>query len=213
MPNLWTDPEHALRYLAVADAIPHRVEGERVVLELLAQQTDLCRVLDLGTGDGRLTALVLSAHPTVEFVACDFAQHMVEHARARFTGVDQVVIHTHDLNDALPDWGSFDAVVSSFAIHHVDDGRKKSLYAEIAAALRPGGTFLNLEHVRSRSSAGHDEWLRAMNIAPEDDDPSNKLAPVPDQLLWLDEAGLVNADCWWKWRELALLGAWKPPRS
>ena len=59
--NLWTSAEHALDYLSRADSIPHRVEGEATLLEFLPPT--IKRVLDLGTGDGRLLALVKLDHP------------------------------------------------------------------------------------------------------------------------------------------------------
>jgi tRNA (cmo5U34)-methyltransferase len=53
--NLWPDVDHALAYLALADTIPHRTDGEQVLLEVLTgADVPMSRVIDLGTGDGHL---------------------------------------------------------------------------------------------------------------------------------------------------------------
>ena len=75
MANLWTSAEHALGYLAKADNIPHRTEGEAVLLEEVPKTVK--RVLDLGTGDGRLLALLKIERPTVSSVAVDFSTTMI----------------------------------------------------------------------------------------------------------------------------------------
>ena len=206
--NLWPDAEHALRYLSQADTIPHRTEGEATLLEFLPDPIE--RVVDLGCGDGRLTALVLADRPDARVVALDFSPPMLAAARERFADDDRVTIIEHDLDSTLPVDGPVDAVVSSFAIHHLSDGRKRSLAAEVYGLLRSGGAFLNLEHVDSPTEELHQAFLAAIETDPDDDDPSNQLAPVDEQLTWLGDVGFDQVDCHWKWRELALLAGVRP---
>lgn len=208
--NLWPDVDHALTYLALADTIPHRTEGEAVLLELLPDRVE--RVLDLGTGDGRLMALVRTARPAATGVAVDFSPPMLERVRSRFQGERAVEVVEHDLTEPLPASLSdgWTAVVSSFAIHHVSDDRKRALFAEIFERLAPGGVFLDLEHVASPTPALHEAFRAAMGTADQPDDPSNQLAPLQDQLGWLGDVGFDDVDCFWKWRELALLAATRP---
>src|SRR5258708_13480115 len=68
--NEWTTSELALAYLARADSLPHRTEGEAVLLEHVPLTTR--RILDLGTGDGRLLALLKLDRPSASGVALDF---------------------------------------------------------------------------------------------------------------------------------------------
>jgi tRNA (cmo5U34)-methyltransferase len=205
--NLWTSSEHALDYLSRADSIPHRVEGEAALLEFIPAAVG--RILDLGTGDGRLLALVKLDHPEATAVAIDFSPTMLEAAQKRFRGDSAVTVMAHNLDRPLPELGNFDAVVSSFAIHHLTHQRKRELYAEVYRVLNPGGMFCNLEHVSSPTREMHDEFLRRIGWTAETEDPSNKLLEVEIQLGWLREIGFVDVDCSWKWRELALLAGRK----
>jgi SAM-dependent methyltransferase len=203
--NLWTRPEHALRYLAERDSLPHRVEGLAVLMELVGASR-VRRVLDLGTGDGTTLALVLSAYPDATGVGVDFQPAMLERATERFGGDGRVEVVAHDLDQPLPaTLGPFDLVVSSFAIHHLAPTRQRALYAEVFDHLEPGGQFANLEHVASPTDALHVDFLAALRRTPADDDPSNQLVGVDTQLGWLEAIGFTDVDCFWKWRELALL--------
>ena len=92
--------------------------------------------------------------------------------------------------------------MSSLAIHHVSDDRKRTLFAEAAALLAPGGVFANLDIVASPTQALHDRWREEMGAR---DDPSDVLRDVESQLRWLRDAGLDDVDCIWKWRSLALM--------
>jgi tRNA (cmo5U34)-methyltransferase len=206
--NLWTSADHALRYLKEADKIPHRTEGEAVLLEQVPKTVR--RILDLGTGDGRLLALLKIDRPSVESVAVDFSPTMLEAVKIRFAGDATVTVIAHNMDEPLPNLGKFDAVVSSFAIHHLTDDRKLSLYKEIYQILENGGIFCNLEHVASPTARLHDKFLQVIGKTPQEDDPSNKLLDMETQLAWLRSIGFIDVDCYWKWLELALLIGLKP---
>jgi tRNA (cmo5U34)-methyltransferase len=208
--NLWSNAEHSRGYLQRADTIPHRREGEATLLEFLPDRVG--RFLDIGSGAGRLLSLVKSARPVASCVALDFSPAMLKELRNQFATDENIEIVAHDLSDALPNLGWFDAAVSSFAIHHVTHERKRMLFAEIFALLNPGGVFLNLEHVASPSESLHSQFLASMDLTPETEDPSNKLLDLEVQLAWLRQIGFTDVDCHWKWRELALLAGAKPLR-
>jgi SAM-dependent methyltransferase len=211
--NLWTSTDHVRDYLGRADSILHRSEGEATLLEFIPKTAS--RILDLGTGDGRLLALVKAelanidsvrdGRAKVEAVAVDFSPAMLEAAGKRFAADSSITIVTHNLDHPLPALGKFDAVVSCFAIHHLVHERKRALYAEIHALLNSCGVFCNLEHVASPTPRLHEEFLYRIGYTPATEDPSNKLLDLETQLQWLREIGFLDVDCHWKWRELALL--------
>ena len=206
--NLWGSIEHALQYLAQADTIPRRVEGEGTLLEFVPLKVN--RVLDIGSGSGRLIDLLSIDRPGAEYVALDFSSTMLDRLGEKYGAAPNVTIVRHDLDLPLPLIGSFDAVVSSFCIHHLAHDRKRRLYEEVFAVLKPGGVFCNLEHVASATAALHDQFLERVQQTRETEDPSNKLLGLEVQLEWLRDIGFDDVDCHWKWRELALLAGVRP---
>ena len=207
----WATAEHALRYLARADGYPHRAEGESVLLEHVPG--DARRILDLGTGDGRLLSLLSHDRPGMLGLGLDISEPMLGAAHERFLDDMRVNLLEHDLAEALPALGRFDAVVSSFAIHHLEHERKRSLYGEVFDLLEPGGVFANLEHVASATPRLHLAFFAAIGEPLEDEDPSDRLLDVESQLGWLRELGFDDVDCYWKWLEMALLVGVKPAAS
>lgn len=207
----WATAEHALRYLARADGYPHRAEGESVLLEHVPG--DARRILDLGTGDGRLLSLLSHDRPGMLGLGLDISEPMLGAAHERFLDDGRVKLLEHDLAEALPTLGRFDAVVSSFAIHHLEHERKRSLYGEVFDLLEPGGVFANLEHVASATPRLHLAFFAAIGEPLEDEDPSDRLLDVESQLGWLRELGFDDVDCYWKWLEMALLVGVKPAAS
>jgi cyclopropane fatty-acyl-phospholipid synthase-like methyltransferase len=113
-------------------------------------------------------------------------------------------VHTASRSRApLPARGTFDLVVSGFAVHHLAHERKRQLFGEILAILRPGGVFANLEVVQCATRELHEEFNR--RIGRPGGDPEDVLTEVEPQLRWMRAAGLVQVDCYWRWRGFALL--------
>jgi tRNA (cmo5U34)-methyltransferase len=73
----------------------------------------------------------------------------------------------------------------------------------VTERLRPGGVFANLEVVECATPALQAEFYE--RIGRVGGDPEDVLADVASQLAWMREAGLVDVDCFWRWRGFALL--------
>jgi trans-aconitate methyltransferase len=101
------------------------------VFELLAPQPGE-RILDLGCGDGALTAKIAAAGAVV--IGVDSSPSMVEAARAR--GLDARLLNAESLTfDA-----EFDAVFSNAALHWIRE--QGAMLAGVHRALKPGGRFV-----------------------------------------------------------------------
>jgi SAM-dependent methyltransferase len=237
-PHVWQRPELAKLFLeGVRGGIPLAAEQIDVLLRIVRQAAPTMeRVLDLGCGDGILGRAVMAEYPQAAGVFLDFSPAMIEaarqkadHARSTFVTAD---LATKNWARLVADRAPFDLVVSGLAIHHLADERKRELYQEIFELLKPGGLFLNLEHVAATSALARQafddlfidslwsfhrnrgETIRREDVAEQwyhrPDKSENILAPVEAQCAWLREIGFVEVDCFFRILELALFGGQKP---
>jgi SAM-dependent methyltransferase len=101
--------------------------------------------LDLGCGDGRLTAYVRAR----SLVGADVSEVALARARARLPGAELVLV---DPDEPLPFGdGSFDLVLCAETIEHVRD--VQLLLSEVRRVLRPGGWFAVTTPAHSRLTA------------------------------------------------------------
>jgi ubiquinone/menaquinone biosynthesis C-methylase UbiE len=195
------------------------------------------KILDLGCGDGILTASILQQYPYASGVLLDISEPMLQAAK------EKLASYNDKLEFLLLDYGDkrwiekvktkapFSVIVSGFSIHHQSDGRKKELYSEMFELLEPGGLFLNLEHVSSaskwvsslfeecfidslystylRNNTGKTRQEAADEFNRRDDKDVNILAAVEQQCEWLRNIGFQDVDCYFKVFEFALFGGRK----
>ncbi len=112
----------------------------RELLASLDLQPDDC-VLDIGSGDGRMTAAIAERVPQGRVVGVDSSADMIRYARAAFAG-DRWRNLTFMPADAsaLPFDSEFSLIYSSATLHWVTEHRP--VIAGMARALLPGGRLL-----------------------------------------------------------------------
>jgi ubiquinone/menaquinone biosynthesis C-methylase UbiE len=228
------------------DVVGAFLDERQTLMPLLDVQEDLLRrllerhphavrrFLDVGSGDGAISELLLGVQPDAEAVLVDFSEPMLERAQRRLERTSRrwQAIRA-DLSD--PAWrarlpaGSYGAAVSAFAIHHLAADRKRSLFVELFELLEPGAMFVNMDYV---SVAGplhglFDEQMIANAIRAErdrggrrsdeevqreliDDGAEDRPDRAEDQVQWLRDAGFEQAEVHFKWAEAAIFGGVKP---
>lgn len=237
--DIWKNEALCQTFLSgVRGAIPLASEQIEVMLRIISKaRPQLKSFLDLGCGDGILGRAILAKYPKAQGVFLDFSEPMLEAAKNQ---VQDPQGHQFLLTDfGNPEWtdtlkayAPFDAIASGFAIHHQPDNLKKEIYRSIYQLLKPGGIFLNLEHVSSatkwvgelqddlfidylyqfQQQKGNDQSREqvAQEYYYRPDKAANILAPVEIQCHWLRELGFQNVDCYFKLFEIALFGGSRP---
>jgi tRNA (cmo5U34)-methyltransferase len=180
------------------------------------------KVIDLGCGTGIITKMVKARYPLAVIHCVDIAKNMLEVARHKLSAYPDLTYEEADLSHySFPD--SYDAVLSSLALHHLAlDKDKMDFYSKVYAALNPGGVFFNADNVLGsngilqennmvhwkyfmRKSVTQDELHKWMDTSKKEDHP----AILMEQLHWLRAIGFVDTDVIWKYFNFAVYGGFK----
>ncbi len=136
---------------------------------LLGAMRDIVRVrdqkpaalLDVGCGTGNATVAVAPAcAPQARVTIVDGAPRMLEAARGALGDHVHLAV-AEDFTKAgileqIAPAESFDLVLVSFALHHLEDDQKRATLEHLARALRPGGLLLLSDEVATDRPAGWD---------------------------------------------------------
>ena len=234
----WSE-ESSLVYRALARvAVPRRAEQMATMLSLVPYIPDEGFVaVEVGCGEGFLSAALLEAYPSMRVVALDGSEEMRAAAGARLERFgSRAEVRGFDLHarDWLPTLGGAGAVMSSLVIHHLDDGEKQTLFKQIRERMSPTGALLIADivnpqrsEVNSMMALSYDSAVRARSIELTGDlrlwdrfdaedwnhfqthDPDfDKPSVLSEQLRWLSEAGFAAADCFWMFGGHAIYGGY-----
>ena len=203
--------------------VPHYdemvAEGLSVLEALVAPDA---RIVDLGTGTGRLAEALAAALPHARVLAVDVDPRMLEAARGRLAHFgERVELLEQSFFEPLP---ACDAVVASLSLHHVDElDRKVAVHRTIHDALAPGGVLVVLEatvsadpRLRARTFA---RWATAMAEHGIDAATAHqhfrswskeeRYFSIADELDALGRAGFAHPECFWRKGPVSVYGSIK----
>ena len=135
-----------------------RRAGQRTLLaELLPFAADEpFTFVDLGAGTGAAARIILDHFPAAHAILADFSSQMMAQGEVelkpyegRYTYVEFDLTKAGGWPDGIPD--PVDAAISSLSVHHLNDDRKQTLFAEILA---PPGPRRLVPELRPGPAAG-----------------------------------------------------------
>jgi tRNA (cmo5U34)-methyltransferase len=210
-----------------------RRAGQRALLaELLPFAADEpFTFVDLGAGTGAAARIVLDHFPAAGAILADFSSQMMAQGEAelkpyagRYSYVEFDLTKAGGWPAGIPD--PVDAVISSLSVHHLNDDRKQTLFAEILLHLTPGGWYLNYDPVVPPDAVVEEAWLRAGDR--RDPTAATKRAhrtqeeqfryenhvrymiPLNPQLDYLRAVGFEGVDVYWKELDFVIYGGRRP---
>jgi tRNA (cmo5U34)-methyltransferase len=187
--------------------------------------------VDLGAGTGAAARSILEHFSAARAFLADFSPQMMAQGEVeltpyagRYNYVEFDLTRAGTWPDGLP--GQVDAAISSLAVHHLNDARKQTLFADILAHLAPGGWYLNYDPVLPPDPVVEQAWLRAGDRR----DPSaahkrehrtaeeqfrwenhvRYMIPLDPQVGFLRAAGFEGVDVFWKELDFVIYGGRRP---
>jgi tRNA (cmo5U34)-methyltransferase len=180
------------------------------------------QILDLGAGTGLFSSFILDRRPDANLTLIDLSEGMLAIAKQRF-GAEK-----HNITYITADYSqfdyqdSYDCIVSSLSIHHLEDQEKHELYKRIFMLLKPGGVFVNADQVLGSSPylecLYRSDWetkIEATDLSQEalqaayERTKLDKMATLDQQLYWLREIGFMDVDCVYKYFNFVVMYAKK----
>jgi len=178
-------------FLPLYDPILSLMGGDRARRDLIEQANIKPgqSILDIGCGTGTLVVLLKRQFAAVQVAGLDPDPKALRRAKNKVRRAAVSVQLDQGFADELPyEKGSFDRVLSSFMLHHLDEQERENTLAEVLRVLKPAGTFHLLDFAAD-DHGSHGRWDRLIHSHAQLKDN------VEERILQLiRRAGFTNAE-------------------
>jgi tRNA (cmo5U34)-methyltransferase len=181
------------------------------------------KILDLGCGTGNLTQKIISAYPNASVTCADMAENMLKMAQAKFKGRRNVRFWLGDIRD-FDYSGTYDAIVASMVLHHIEKRDKPVFYRKLRNSLSKNGVFyvidIFLAPDRYLQNLYMDKWktfmkrsglpINRVNDMIARHQREDRPVVLADELAIMRKAGFARVDVVLKYYNFAVYGgkAW-----
>ena len=116
-------------------------------------------ILDLGSGNGNVTAQLIRCYPKARFMLVDASTEMIKLCQSHFKDYDCRYANTY-FKDFVFEKEKYDLIVAGFSLHHCDENEKQDLFKHIYYSLKKGGIFSCCDLMISKTNPDHPALLK-----------------------------------------------------
>ncbi|MCY4363081.1 MAG: methyltransferase domain-containing protein [Gammaproteobacteria bacterium] len=191
--------------------VPHYLRLLSSLSEGLPDNFSAANILDLGCGNGNVTALLRKKYPDAEYTLLDASADMLAICRERLSGINMNCVRSYFRDYTFPE-DYFDLIAANFSLHHLDSVEKQWIFPLLCKSLKQGGIFTCADMMVNKNSAEHTrlvgEWRKFINASYPDGEKWAWMAEhhdaydwpddYTDQKSWLHSAGFRRVDTNWR---------------
>lgn len=112
--------------------IPYFDNFYGIAIENLVLKNEEPVLMDIGTGTGLFSAMVLRKYPLAHIELIDISNEMLQMSKQRLAAYPNVRTTKININDIHLANNQYDVVISSLAIHHLTDEEKKHISEDLS---------------------------------------------------------------------------------
>jgi len=113
------------------------------------------KVLDIGCGP----ADILDYMPDVQYTGFDISREYIAAAQKRFGNKGRFFCEDVNMIDIEREWGTFNLVMATGVVHHLDDAQAAQLFDLARMALRPDGRLITFDGCYVSGQSQITAWL------------------------------------------------------